>query len=376
LTPDLPLIALILATLTVSAMVALFVIKVWRHRRAKAAAFRSAVYIGALGEIVSRLTLPAHDRTEWAEDPAFRETLVDFLDFVDGAERDLLVELAHRVGLVDQFHGELVGSKRESVRLRASASLAEIASPSSRKDLRTALSDKSVEVRISAAAGLSILGAEADAPAVLAALEKEDRWAAERMADSLVRFGPAAVQTLSNHVLIAGPAVSPVPAHLPVVVRILGLIGDPRAETALLQALSADDAWLRIRAAAALGHPWGQRVTRALLQRLVDEDWRVRAQAATALGRHNDRSTLEALSRALRDEAWWVRQNAAASMADIEGGIDALFEMLDDEDPFAVDAALAQLMASGYLDDAATDPERRRLLQQLGRPYLLEPGAG
>lgn len=92
MTADLPLIALILATLTASAMVALFVIKVLRHRRAKGAAFRSAVYIGALGEIVSRLTLPAHDRTEWAEDPAFRETLVDFLSFVDGAERDLPID--------------------------------------------------------------------------------------------------------------------------------------------------------------------------------------------------------------------------------------------------------------------------------------------
>ena len=373
---NLQLIALLLAVITVVAMVALFLIKIVRHRRASKEAFRSAIYIGALGEIVSRMTLPTLDRSEWAEDPAFRDTLVDFLNFVDGAERDLLVELAHRVGLVDQFHSELVGSRRESVRLRASASLAEIASPSSRDDLRTALSDPSVEVRISAAAGLSILGAPSDVPAILAALEKEDRWAAERMADSLVRFGPAAVQALSNHVLIAGPVVRPVPNHLPIVVRVLGLIGDPRAETALLQALSSDDAWLRLRAAAALGHPWGDRVVRALLRHLVDDDWRVRAQAATALGRHNEPGTLDALSRALRDEAWWVRQNAAASMADIEGGIDALFDALDDNDPFAVDAALAQLMASGYVDDAKTHPERLRLLEQLGKPYLLEPGAG
>lgn len=367
-------ISLVLAILTAAVMVGLLLVKVVRHRRAKKRAFRVAIYIAALGEIVSRSTLPGQDVEKWSADPAFRETLVDFLNFVDGAERQILVDLAQQLGLIEQLHRELTSGRRPLTRLRAAAELAEIAAPESRQYLQQALEDRSVEVRVSAAAGLSLIGDEADVAPVLAALEREDRWAAERMTDALVRFGASAVQVLSNHILIAGPDLEPIPNHLPLAVRALGLIGDPRAEPALLHALTGQDAVLRIKAAAALAHPWGQRSTRALMRRLKDEDWRVRAQAATALAAHGEPQTLPALRLSLRDQAWWVRQNAAHAMAQIPGGIDALFAALGDDDRFAVDTALAQLMASGALQHL--DDEKREIIEQLERPDLLDKETG
>lgn len=365
-----------LAFVTATAMATVYLVKVIRHRRAKQASFRSAIYMAAIGEIVSRSTLPGRDLDEWADDPAFRETFVDFLNFVDGEERSLLVQLAHQLGLVDSLHRGLSSGRKESTRLSAAAGLAEIASPASRQPLRAALQDESPEVRISAAAGLSLIGESDDVSEVLAALEKEDRWAAERMADSLIRFGSAAVQSLSNYVLITGPHLMPIPHHLPIVVRVLGLIGDERASTALLQSLSGEDAFLRIKAAAALAHPWGPDVTTALIRRLADEDWRVRAQAATALAKHGDPSSLPALAKSLGDDAWWVRQNAAASIAVIDNGVDVLFAALEDEDQYAVDAALSQLMEMGYLDEEQMSTERLRLVTQLQRPHLLAGEVG
>lgn len=365
-----------LAFFTAVTMAAVYSVKVVRHRRVKQASFRSAVYMAALGEIVSRSTLPQRDLDDWARDRAFRETLIDFLNFVDGDDRSLLVQLAHDLGLVESLERDLSSGRKESTRLSAASGLAEIASPASRLALRAALRDESSEVRISAAAGLSLIGEPDDVSAVLAALEREDRWAAERMADSLVRFGGAAVPSLSNYVLITGPNLMPIPHHLPIVVRVLGLIGDERASAALLQSLSGEDAFLRIKAAAALAHPWGAEITRALVRRLTDDDWRVRAQAATALAKHDDPSSLPALANALRDRAWWVRQNAAASISEINGGIQVLFAALEDEDPYAVDVALSQLMEMGHIDAERMSTEQVRLVTQLQRPHLLSEETG
>ena len=340
-------VVLFLVALTIVAMATLFVIKLSRHYRERKEAFRGAVYISTLGEIVTRSMEPSHDIDAWADDPAFHDTLIDFFTLVAGEEQRILVDLADRLHMIDRFHDDLANAHRISTRLRAVAALAVIATPKSRPHLIAALSDNSPEVRIEAAAGLSIIGHEDDVRPIVAALENEDLWVAERFADALVRFGKVAVPTLSNYVLITGPLLDPAPRQLPAVVRCLGQIGDPQAVTALLTALDGTDAQLRIRAAAALGHPWGPRVLDALLRRTSDPDWRVRAQVMTALAPHNDPSSIPVLVAALTDQAWWVRQNAAATLGTIDGGIEALFEALDHEDRYAADAARAQLMARG-----------------------------
>lgn len=355
-----------LVALTVAAMATLFVIKLSRHYRERKEAFRGAVYISTLGEIVSRSLEPTHDIDAWADDPAFHDTLIDFFTLVAGEEQRILVNLADRLHMIERFHNDLATSRHVSTRLRAVAALAVIAAPKSRPHLIAALTDSSPEVRIEAAAGLSIIGHEDDVRPVIGALENEDLWVAERFADALVRFGEAAVPTLSNYVLVAGPMLDPAPRHLSAVVRCLGQIGDPRSVTALLAALDGTDAQLRIRAAAALAHPWGPRVFNALLRRIKDPDWRVRAQVTTALAPHNDPGSIPLLVEALTDTAWWVRQNAATTLGVIDGGIEALFDALDHEDRYAADAARAQLMARGPKDH--DDPSSAARFAELYAP--------
>lgn len=344
-------VVLVLLVLTVASMTTLFVIKLVRHYRERQAAFRGAVYISTLGEIVSRSMEPSSDIDAWADDPAFHDTLIDFFTLVAGEEQRILTQLADRLHMIDRFHSDLANSRRVATRLRAVAALAVIASPKSRPHLVAALGDSSPEVRIEAAAGLSIIGHGDDVEPVMIALEREERWVAERFADALVRFGTQAVPTLSNYVLISGALFDPAPRHLSAVVRCLGQIGDPSAETALLTALDGTDPQLRIRAAAALGHPWGDRVLQALLGKFTDPDWRVRAQVATALAHHNSPTSIPYLVEGMTDPAWWVRQNAATTLGTIDGGLDALFDALDHQDRFAADAARAQLMARGARDD-------------------------
>ncbi len=359
-------IVLVLVILTAIAMTSLFLIKLVRHNREREGAFRGAVYISTLGEIVSRSMEPSHDIDAWADDPAFHDTLIDFFTLVAGEEQRILLDLADRLGMIDRFHHDLANSPRINTRLRAVAALAVIASPRSRSNLIAALRDTSPEVRIEAAAGLSIIKHADDVAAVVSALENEERWVAERFADALVRFGAVAVPTLSNYVLIAGPLLDPAPRHLSSVVRCLGQIGDQRSETAILTALDGTDAQLRIRAAAALGHPWGERVRNALHRRLSDPDWRVRAQVASALAHHDHPSSLPYLIDALTDPAWWVRQNSASTLGAIDGGLEALFTALDHEDRFAADAARAQLMARGpHFDD---DPDLAARFDELYEP--------
>lgn len=357
-----------LIALTSIAMATLFVIKLARHYRDRQAAFRGAVYISTLGEIVSRAMEPSHDIDAWADDPAFHDTLIDFFGLVAGEEQRILLELADRLNMIDRFHESLAVSRWVSVRLRAVAALAVIASPTSRPHLVAALQDPAPEVRIEAAAGLSIIGHEDDVRAVMVALEYEERWVAERFADALVRFGAKATPILSNYILISGPSVNPAPRHLASIVRCLGQIGDPSAEVALLTALDSLDAQLRIRAAAALAHPWGDRVLDALIRRIADEDWRVRAQVATALAAHNQPTSIPHLVTALGDTAWWVRQNAATTLSVVDGGIDALVASLQHEDRYARDTARAYLMARGPKE--GDDPELISLLDALSAPEI------
>lgn len=340
-----------LSVLTLMVMAGLFLTKLARHHNERRIAFRSAVYISTVGEIVSRNMMPTQDLTAWAHDVAFHDTVLDFFNLVAGDERKTLVQLTHHLDMLRRLHRGLGNTRSPSERLRSVAALAVIAAPESRPFLLEALNDPISEVRIGAAAGLSLIGNADDVRSILAALEKQEPWAAERMADSIVRYGPSAVPFLSNYVLIDGPSLLSKPKHIGIAVRCLGQIGDRMGETAILTAIESSDPILRVKAAAALNQPWGERSARVLVDHLLDNDWRVRAQAAKALSAYERPEALKALSHALQDEAWWVRQNAAAALAKMKGGPGVLYASLELPDEFAVSAALSRLQESGLLVD-------------------------
>jgi HEAT repeat protein len=173
--------------------------------------------------------------------------------------------------------------------------------------------------------------------------------------------------------------------HLPLIARVLGIIGDVRAEPAMLSALESEDNELRIRAAAALGMVGSLTCVPALRRALQDPEWEVRAQAAAALGRQMDARAIDSLRLSMRDENWWVRQNSAQALSEIPGGVAALVEVLEDEDRFARDAAIERLMAMGLVrkaveavkDGTAAEQDRHivRQLVVLGRGEYLQADA-
>jgi HEAT repeat protein len=347
----LPLLAS-LGSITALAGLSLFVYKLIRHRRERFDEFRRASYIGALSEMATRSGYPLEMLRRWSPDGVFLETLLEFLKFLQGGERQNLLRLARELGIVERFVTELRTSKRRSQRVEAVKALAEFADPASADALLEALQDPVDEVRWQAAGALAKIGDPRAVRPLLETLQRETDWGASRIADTLVAFGSTAVPDLARHALLNEPALSSQSAHLPLVARVLGIIGDVRAEPAMLSALESEDPELRIRAAASLGTVGSVACVPALIRALRDPAWEVRSQATAALGRQMDGRAIEGLRRTMRDENWWVRQNSAQALSEIPGGVDALIGALEDEDRFARDAAIERLMAMGIVRKA------------------------
>jgi HEAT repeat protein len=91
----------------------------------------------------------------------------------------------------------------------------------------------------------------------------------------------------------------------------LGQIGDPQAIPALIQALQDEDRDVRQAAAEALGQIGDPQAIPALIQALQDKEGWVRRAAAQALGEIGDRQAIPDLIQALQDEDSDVRQAAA-----------------------------------------------------------------
>ena len=381
----LPVLA-ILGAVTAVAGSALFLYKLVRHRRERFDEFRRASYIGALSEMATRSGYPLEMLRRWSPDGVFLETLLEFLKFLQGGERQNLLRLARELGIVERFVTELRTAKGRNKRVEAVKALAEFADPASADALLESLSDPVDEVRWQAAGALAKIGDPRAVRPLLETLQREAEWGANRIGDTLVAFGSAAVPDLARYALLTDSNLSSSTSHLPLVARVLGIIGDVRAEPAMLSALASEDAELRIRAAAALGTVGSLTCVPALRRALGDPEWEVRAQAAAALGRQMDGRAIASLQESMRDENWWVRQNSAQALSEIPGGVVALVESLEDEDRFARDASIERLMAMGLVrkaveavkEGSAGDQERYivRQLVVLGRgEYLNEKTA-
>ena len=381
----LPVLA-ILGAVTATAGSSLFLYKLVRHRRERFDEFRRASYIGALSEMATRSGYPLDMLRRWSPDGVFLETLLEFLKFLQGGERQNLLRLARELGIVERFVTELRTAKGRNARVEAVKALAEFADPASADALLEALKDPVDEVRWQAAGALAKIGDPRAVRPLLEVLQRESDWGASRIGDTLVAFGSAAVPDLARYALLSDPSLSSTTSHSPLIARVLGIIGDVRAEPAMLSALESGDPELRIRAAAALGTVGSLACVPALRRALRDSEWEVRAQAAAALGRQMDGRAIESLREAMRDENWWVRQNSAQALSEIPGGVSALVGGLEDDDRFARDAAIERLMAMGLVrkaveavkDGSASEEQRYivRRLVVLGRgEYLQEEAA-
>lgn len=346
--------------------VVLALVKLHRRRERLFAEQRRLKYIDTLGRMVFEQDGIPRMLRRRSNDPVFREVLLHHLRYLEGQERDYLVGVAQELGLVDRYGREL-HHRRPVMRVNAAEALTELADPATVRMLVMALLDSVPEVRIQAAAGLSrIRDPQATRP-ILTRLDRENEWAAHRIADALCRFGSVAVEAMIEY--LEGSDI-----YAPLVVRALGIIGDTRAEPVLVRMVDSDSEEVRLRAVAALGKAGSPRSMLTLAQALRDPSWEVRAQAARAMGELMDGQAVIWLRRALTDQSWWVRNNAAASLAELPGGSHALQDALDDFDPYARDIAAAMLLSSGHArraidhleaDDPIQREEARTLIKKL-----------
>lgn len=351
-----------LASAVGMAALLLFLLKVIRRYRRESVFRRRQRYVDVVGDLIARDKMQHRLFRTKAADPLFRSVVLEFLRMLRGEDRTKLLGAARGMGMVDRFVKELRHRDKE-VRVSAAQALSEIADPNTLEALVFALSDPIAEVRSQAAAALSSIRDPRAVRSLLAAMDHQEQWNAQRLADSLFAFGKDAVPEMTRYLQGSGE-------YRPLIARTLGLIGDLRAEPALIQATSSLSIELRLRAIAALGSAGTAEAVPYLIAALDDDQWEVRAQAATALGRRRDREGLPALRRSLADPSWWVRHNSAAAMAELPGGRETLRRALNHPDPYARDAASSMLLSMGAASDAARkaaseDPLERAASEEL-----------
>jgi HEAT repeat protein len=340
---NLSLIASLLAAATTVACLALLSVKLAHRVMIKGRGVRSAHYIGALGEMISRKLLPDRIPKQWSRDPLFHEAIIEYRHLLSGDEREFIDRLIRDVGIVPVLIRRARIRWPRPVRLGAIAALVELAGPDEIPFLRSLLADGNDYVRSHAAHGLAQLGDVDSIPLILDLATRVKSWEAARLADALAAFDRKAVRPINEWILQNWTGTDGQIETITQAARVLGLLGETAAETTLIEMLESDRLEWRVAAASALGRIASDTSRAPLLRALHDESWEVRARAVRALAALVDGSLPPLISPLLADAQWWVRQNTAESLGELPGGIDELIKALDSDDRFAADAARNQL---------------------------------
>lgn len=352
-----------LGGLVLISAIALFVLKGYHGARQRRTARRRAKYVDLVGELIVRGETSSGTFRKYSKDEQFRAVVLEYLRMIQGEDRKHLLVAARDMGLVSHYLKALRSRDKED-RVEAVEALGEMADPTTVTDLVFLLHDDVPEVRVQAAAALASIGDPIAVKSLLASMDHQEEWNAQRVADALYAFGREAVPEMASYLTGTG-------RYRPLIARTLGMVGDIRAESALIQSLTSTETDLRLRAAAALGRAGTPRSVPFLLELLSDETWEVRAQAASALGRRMDGQAVPWLRRALTDQAWWVRHNAAAALIELPSGREALRGCLDHADPYARDAAAAVLLSSGVAGEAVEDLRSSEVTVRLSAEDLI-----
>lgn len=315
--------------------------------------FRRAAYLATLGDVATRAGYPAPLVRGWARDRVFRAALVEFLTFLTGTERDNLLRAAHELEIVDHYRNDLARGRRRRRRVAAAEALGDLADPAAVRDLLAGLRDRIPEIRVQCAHALASIGDPLTVGPILDRMVAErERWVADRLADALRRFDAAAVLDTSLR-LESCELTDPVPSWTVLAARVLGAIGDIRAERALLHCLDAPSRKLREAAAAGLGRAGSPAAVPDLLRAARDPHPVVRAAAVESLGRHLDPAALETLEDLLHDPSGPVRVAAGTALTRIPGGTDTLIEAVRMGEAAARDAAADAILAAGIYRQAS-----------------------
>lgn len=334
---------MILAAATVIAAISLLTVKLAHRIILKSRGVRSAIYVAGLGEMISRHYVPSRIPIQWARDATFHDALIDYRRLIEGDDRRFIDHLIGQIGINQVLKRRMRIHFSRSLRLRAIATLVELAGVEDVVVLRSLLTDRNNYARTHAAHGLARVGDLESIPAILDLCATVRPWEAGRLADALALFGPKAVPDIVRWVEEMIRNSEPPVETVAQAARVLGVIGDPSAEPTLLELLaSPDDKW-RLAAASALGSVCTDAARMPLTKALEDPVWEVRARAVRSLAALADPMVAMPVATLLTDREWWVRQNAAHTLAEIPGGISQLIAALDSPDRYARDAARNQL---------------------------------
>ena len=155
-----------------------------------------------------------------------------------------------------------------------------------------------------------------------------------------------------------------------VATRVLGQVGGPRSEDALLKLLKDDMPAMRVAAASALGDLGDHAAVDPLISALKDDALLVRGAAADALGELADARAVQPLSSALGDpsgyhrgSSLWVRKHYADALGRIgdKSALPTLLSALDDPDPAVAEAAQRAMEdIAGFSMSQGRDAEQER----------------
>ncbi len=347
------LVALLIAILAIAGVLAALVIvilvnRLWREgaqrrRRRRRAVLEPLVLAYVHGGAESIQTVLA-GKASRRDEGVLEDIILDHAHRVRGVEHARLGRAFDELGLVDRCLEDLSASHWHR-RAAAAEKLGLAGAQRATKRLAAALDDDDPDVRLRAAKALGAVGGPVAVHLLIEALDEPTRWSTIRIGDILARMGPEA----SDELRAAFPRLSPA-AQL-TTLDILGQLRALRARDWLEERLSEPSGDVRARACHALGALGDPSAGPALLRALSDDHWPVRAMAAKALGRIGFREVIPRLAEALRDPQWWVRLDAAEALRRLgEPGIAALLTMLDDQDAYARDQAVAVLQEAGVLD--------------------------
>ena len=329
-------------------------LKVIHRRRMRNHDQRRAGYVSLLSRHVAFEHCTDPITPKMAEDAAFLDALIDVRNAVAGPELATLKQIVKRHGVIGHQVSRLQAPFPLGRRLRAAVALAELGDETSAPVLMEHLDDREPEIRIQSARGLGRIRWTPAIDRIVRRFSIESAWVRMRFSDTLITFGDSATWPLLAYVRInhrhetEGPKLA---------LRTLAHIEDREAVRPIIEILNeSTNLEIQIAAVEALGELGSPEAIWVLSDMFVSDQWELRAKAATGFGRIGDATVIPLLVSGLRDSEWWVRRNTAAALAQIPAGIATLYEALEDDDPFAADAAAEALTDIGELDGA-----RRRL---------------
>ncbi|CAN5813011.1 hypothetical protein BH23ACT11_BH23ACT11_01670 [soil metagenome] len=308
---------------------------------------------------------PALEKLPGKDPNILSNLMIKLLLVLRGAENNRVVELAHKLGLVERDHAKL-STRHRWQRAKAAENLGYYGGPDAVAPISALLDQQDETLRAVAARALARIGTKQAAETLAEHLRSRSELTSLRMAENLERIGPLAVDPLVE--LVESDDEELHRAQV-LAARVLGNLRISDGRPALCKAIQRHrNPDLRAQATLALGKVGNPDDVPTLVEAAGDDFWPVRVQAANALGMLGEVSTVPKLKELVSDREWWVRLNASKALVKIgPEGEKALADLLEGPDRFARDRAAATLEEQGIVRRLAIE-----LAQENGRSESAE----